>query len=327
LSHKDENATMGDLRQVPLPALQQHVSQETAQFVFDACRGVDNEAVKETTGALVKSITAFKSFPATSNRSEIQDWFVLLAGEVTSRVANDTARNCRYPKSCTLSYTYYTTPSGRRPNGGNSTRSQRQSRSLRLVYPKQSNNNNSKAQELVQQAMDKLIPILQQHPLRGVGLSASNFEARGQPPEGVASIDNFFSKKTVDPPSQPPKQQPPSLQTKRQKQPADIHSFFPPTQQLEPTNCSVSIDPTNESSSTAKHNPKTSLTSSTTSRSSSPSLGSSNTQGHALLLDKDLELARNLQASYDRENYVLSTAKRDPAKKKVRRIDTFFCKR
>jgi hypothetical protein len=43
--------------------------------------------------------------------------------------------------------------------------------------------------------------------------------------------------------------------------------------------------------------------------------------------DKDLELAKTLQASFDRENYVLSTAQKGPVRKKGRRIDAFFQKR
>jgi hypothetical protein len=72
-------ATMGDLQQIPLPVLQKYFSDETASFIFGACRGVDNEAVRETKGALVKSITAFKSFPATSRVEEIKNWVSLMS--------------------------------------------------------------------------------------------------------------------------------------------------------------------------------------------------------------------------------------------------------
>jgi len=47
--------------------------------------------------------------------------------------------------------------------------------------------------------------------------------------------------------------------------------------------------------------------------------------------DKDLEFARKLQASFDRENYALSTANRRrksaESSKKTPRIDAFFRKR
>ena len=295
-------ATMGDLRQCPLPVLQRHFSKETAQYIFDACRGIDKEDVKETTGALVKSITAFKSFPANKRRSEIQNWLLLLAGEVTDRVTKDTARNSRYPRTCTLNYSYYTTPSGQRPSGVKSTRSQRQSRSVRLTYPQQSSTQYTKVQELVQQAMERLTPILQQHPLRGVGLSASNFETRGQPPNGVASIDNFFNKKLTGPQQQ---QQQPSREKKTLSIPLQRsqHPFFAGTQQ--------ETGPSKSSHSLSQLSRSGKLPVQATS-----------------IVDKDLELAIKLQASYDRENYVLSKADRGgPAKKKVRRIDAFFCKR
>ena len=45
------------------------------------------------------------------------------------------------------------------------------------------------------------------------------------------------------------------------------------------------------------------------------------------IADMDMELAKKLQASYDRENYILSTANRrnrGPMKKKARGIDAFF---
>ncbi|KAL3941889.1 MAG: hypothetical protein SGBAC_003814, partial [Bacillariaceae sp.] len=191
LLHGKEDATMGDLAQIPLPVLFHHFSQETALMVFDACRGNDNEPVKETTGALVKSITAFKSFTATSVVGEIEKWLQIISTEIVTRVARDMVRNKRYPKTCTLNYTYYTTPNGRRPNDG-SHRSQRNTKSVRLQYPNSEGTQMTrKAENLQEQAMEKLIPILQQHKLRGVGMSANNFETKGQP--GVSSIESFFS--------------------------------------------------------------------------------------------------------------------------------------
>lgn len=182
---------MSELQQFSLLQLKQHFSShDTAQFVFDICRGIDKEPVKETKGALVKSITAFKSFPATDCKQQIKSWLELLAREVVLRVSQDTKRHGRHPKTCTLSYTYYTTPNGRRPQGTNSTRSQRQSRSIRLGY--------HPPERLVNQAMERLLPILKQHPLRGVGLSANNFESKGE-----VAIDQFFSqtakRKAADP--------------------------------------------------------------------------------------------------------------------------------
>ena len=192
-------ATMGDLNQIPLPFLIQSksLSTESAHFVFFASQGVDHEEVKETSGALVKSITAFKSFAATKSHAEIFDrWLHLLANEIVERVARDTTRNKRYPKSCTLNYTYYTTPNGQRPSAG-STRSQRQSKSLRLRYPSErEGTKQQKSSCLLAQTREKLVPIVKDHPLRGVGLSVSNFIAstvHHQAQEGTTSIQSFFA--------------------------------------------------------------------------------------------------------------------------------------
>ena len=203
-------ATMGDLRPIPLPFLlhssSSSLSPESARFVFSASKGIDHEKVKETSGALVKSITAFKSFTATKNHTEIFDrWLTLLATEIIERVGRDTVRNKRYPKSCTLNYTYYTTPNGQRPpsttgrsSAMQSTRSQRISRSLRLRYPSErEGTKQEKSDSLLAQAKAKLIPIVKDHPLRGVGLSVNNFIESSnvvhQAPEGTASIQSFFA--------------------------------------------------------------------------------------------------------------------------------------
>jgi hypothetical protein len=364
----NHNFTMGDLRQVPLPALQQHFSVETAQFIFDVCRGIDREAVKETTGALVKSITSFKSFPSTAHRQEIQNWLVLMATEVTTRVTKDAARHNRYPKSCTLNYMYDTTTgmattpppppptttSGKRPNGVTSiTRtSQRQSRSVRLIYPPPNNEKKTKAQELVRQAMEKLTSILTQHPLRGVGLSASNFESRGQPPEGVAAIDQFFSKKSKEESSNgnttttaatATKQQQQSssllrssqLQLKRRR--TDIGTYFAQSQQPSQMESMAPIarEESSQDGGTSRRS-NTAPSGPVPTPPAPPTISYSESHHHhpsssSSQCDKDLELAKQMQASYDRENYVLSSTsnqRNGPAKKKqVRRIDTFFGKR
>ena len=78
---------------------------EYAKMVFDFCRGIDEEPVKETKGALSKSITAFKSFGPTNIHS-LKKWITLLATDVFARVIADTKRNNRFPKSCTIQYYY-----------------------------------------------------------------------------------------------------------------------------------------------------------------------------------------------------------------------------
>mmetsp|Transcript_23630 Transcript_23630/g.57936 ORF Transcript_23630/g.57936 Transcript_23630/m.57936 type:complete len:691 (+) Transcript_23630:196-2268(+) len=361
-----EDATMGDVAQVPLPVLLHHFSQETALFVFDACRGNDNEQVKETTGALVKSITAFKSFTATIQVSEIQKWLNIISIEIVTRVGRDAARNKRYPKTCTLNYTYYTTPNGRRPNDG-SHRSQRNTKSVRLQYPNEGMKATKKAETLQEQAMEKLLPILQKQKLRGVGMSANNFETKGQPPAGVSSIENFFSssdKKGCDggttssshrfsnqpqPPmirsgmdkyfssksDTPTAAEPASSETRKQDQSLlissndDARAITPDVSSTEKSDgelakalqASVSKENSGGGGDSGDYNPLLVV-------STEPASASSTTT-----IDKDMELARQLQAKYDRENYVLTASSRrseaagGPPKKKARSIKNFFQKR
>jgi DNA polymerase eta len=336
------SATMADLAKVPLPALQNKLSAETAQFVFLACQGIDNEPVNETSGALVKSITAFKSFVASKNQMEINNWLKLLAKEIVDRVVQDSARNHRYPKSCTLNYTYYTTSDGKRPNStaSGSTRSQRQSRSLRLSFPSERESLHRKCESLVNQAMTKLGPIMKDHPLRGVGLSAGNFESRGQPPQGIASIQSFFAV-AASPPNNISSGRDSTgrrvnenavkngststaYHIERQKMKSSMDNFVVARQ----PELSTATATTSSSSKEYTH---------TTSIASYPTSSIVNDRLlECSVVDTDLELAKKLQASYDREDYILTTAAschRRPAattrtkSKKTRRIDTFFKKR
>jgi len=311
-------ATMGDLKQIPLPFLIQSksLSTESAHFVFFASQGVDHEEVKETSGALVKSITAFKSFTATKSHAEIFDrWLQLLANEIVERVARDTTRNKRYPKSCTLNYTYYTTPNGQRPSSSGSTRSQRQSKSLRLRYPSErEGTKKQKSSCLLAQTREKLVPIVKDHPLRGVGLSVNNFIAstvHHQAQEGTTSIQSFFAAE------QGTNEQQKSVteKTTTRKMPK-CTEHFPPVSSL-PTKVDTigfeASNPTNPANSYKRLERETKQKTST-------------------LEDKDLNYARKLQASFDRENYVLSTASQrrksvSNVKKNTQRIDSFFKKR
>lgn len=86
---------------------------QNAKMVFDACRGIDDEPVKETKGALSKSVTAFKSFGPT-NIDNLHKWITLLASDVFARVNADSIRNNRFPKICTIQY-YYRRETGEWP--------------------------------------------------------------------------------------------------------------------------------------------------------------------------------------------------------------------
>jgi DNA polymerase eta len=355
LSGSDESATMEDLAQIPLPVLQKSLSSDTAQFVYLAARGIDREAVKETTGALVKSITAFKSFTATSDKEEIETWLEVLSSEVISRVQKDTSRNHRYPKSCTLNYTYYTTPSGQRPKDGTH-RSQRYTKSLRLEFPNERQAN--KASNLKKQAMEILLHIIKEQPLRGVGLSANNFESRGG---AGGSIDRFFASGPTT--SQITNSIPTTAITrvKSKQKPHGVGRYFTtaPSSQNESSSSAAVLNveklrSTHNSSSAYQSDITTAAATShqqvtitieedyltlaqqpTAQQQQLKDVLQPPNSTPTALVDRDMEMAKKLQASFDRENYVLSKAeqKRLPAatnvqrKQKIRKIDSFFGKR
>ena len=358
--------SMGSIQHLSLPILQQALnSVETSQFVFDSCRGIDREVVKETMGALVKSITAFKSFPATSDKADIQNWLQLLATEVVSRVGTDTGRNHRYPKSCTLQYSYFTN-------------NIRQSKSQRLVYPLVSHP--SKVPFLVTQAMEKLATI--PYSLRGVGLSAGNFEERGTG-SGGASIQSLFTKQQSQSQSQSQFQSQSQSQSQFQSQ-SDQQTTTAWTESSSKDYSSSSLSTTMQTTKTTtakrrsyQHQSSNPLVKYLTESKAAAGMSSQHpppssdqkhpsqgqqtngqptfdncnrvTNDHSALAnvqttpttttttttivarrkeDMDLELAKTLQASFDRENYILSTAQKSrPIRKKVRRIDAFFQKR
>jgi len=92
------------VRYLSLNQLSEALGEKTGRFVYDLCCGVDNEPVKETVGALTKSITAFKSFGSTGPDAIIK-WIRLLASDLVARAEIDGARNRRVPKLCAIHYT------------------------------------------------------------------------------------------------------------------------------------------------------------------------------------------------------------------------------
>ena len=101
----ESETTMGSIsRLLSLDQLEKALGEESARWVFDACRGIDCEEVKPTLKVLPKSITAFKSFPKVSY-PELEKWTALLARDIMKRVETDNARNNRIPKAITVGYT------------------------------------------------------------------------------------------------------------------------------------------------------------------------------------------------------------------------------
>jgi nucleotidyltransferase/DNA polymerase involved in DNA repair len=154
-----------------LPQLAAVLGSEAAQRVFYYCRGIDNEEVKETDRALVKSITAFKSFFQTSVESnDSVAWMALLASDVVTRVQQDLQRNNRYPKYCTIQYIFSINI------GARSKSPDRMMKSLRIPFPKECDS--EKASLLSKQAKEAIISREGKVFLYRIGLSATDFQSR-----------------------------------------------------------------------------------------------------------------------------------------------------
>lgn len=173
---------LGSVAVLSLPTLSAALGDETARWVFDICRGVDQEKVKETEGVLVKSVTASKNFPTTAVLSEeVQRWVSLLAKDVVSRVEVDAARNERYPKNCTIHYAVSSTRTGPRTD-----------RSLRIPYPKPTLPD--KAADIAQRTIETVTAKEGRNIfLSRIGLSATDF-AIAMCSKSEGAIDVFFQK-------------------------------------------------------------------------------------------------------------------------------------
>lgn len=317
-----------------------------AQRVFDNARGIDEEVVKETVGALVQSITAFKSFVGTSILApQVLQWLQLLATDVVQRVQQDVQRNKRYPKSCTVQYTYSAkeaAAASERMSALSSDerrrlrRKNRTTKSVRVPFPKQEKNNQSDASPSSIQSVlanRARLALLQREGndvlLYRIGLAAVDFEQRG-------SIESYFSGGGGS-----------SNKVKAEKQSTEV---VPSSTASSENRCLLESDVDEKTDSavaemcdSSTNNAEVSLPSPCTLTSdeemarklqgleqeSSPKVASSpavalNEQSETVIeVDKDLELARKLQASYDRENSVLTALdKRKPVKRA--RIDAFF---
>lgn len=316
----NEPMTMGSIaRLLSLPTLTEKLGKETGKMVFDACRGMDEEPVKVTAGALVKSITAFKSFTKTSIDSrELTEWIALLATDVISRVQLDATRNNRYPKSCNIQYTC-----------SKEGRQERVTRSVRIPFPRD-DGGDVKA-KLVQQARDAVYAKEGKVSLYRLGLCAVDFQMK-MTNGGIAS---FFSKSESA--ASPAKQQ-------QVSQDSAARSNGTSAEGNDDTTCENDEDIARKLQAQYESNLKTATDVPVVRKEASPKPLSRNKltgpKNDDEADDSDLALAKKLQAQYDRENYVLSTSeKRKVTKTKSRstskakqpsskkqRIDSFFTK-
>jgi nucleotidyltransferase/DNA polymerase involved in DNA repair len=98
--------TMGAIaRLLSLHELSSVLGSKTGLIVWNSARGIDEEPVRETKRALTKSITAFKSFTVRSI-DDVPKWIALLAADLFTRVKADMSRYNRHPTMCTIQYYY-----------------------------------------------------------------------------------------------------------------------------------------------------------------------------------------------------------------------------
>jgi len=293
-------ATMGAIaRLLSLPVLCEKLGTETGKKVFDACRGMDDEPVKETVGALVKSITAFKSFHKTSiTCGELMEWIALLATDVVSRVQLDATRNNRYPKSCTIQYTC--SKETLLENTG------RVTRSVRIPFPR---DGNVKA-KLVQRAQEAVYTKEGQVSLYRFGLCAVDFQTK----MANGGISSFFLKDSSSPAQH-------------------VSEEAVPASKVVEVDCEAQYQHDEELARKLQDQHQVNLKTAEPPLFCNESPVASRKSKTANVGDSDMLLAKRLQAQFDRENYILSTTeKRSTIKSKnavapkKQRIDSFFRK-
>ncbi len=291
-----DQTRMGSIaRLLSLPFLCEKLGNETGKMVYDACLGMDEEPVKETAGALVKSITAFKSFQKISITSgELTEWIALLATDVVSRVQLDSTRNNRYPKSCTVQYTC-----SKEQQSGRSTRS------VRIPFPE----DGDVKTKLVQSARDAVYAKEGKVFLYRIGLCAVDFQVK----MADGGISSFFSK-AKSPIAAKPISQESAVKSTAVNTMVDSEAQYQHDEEL-----------ARKLQSQYEANLKTGNTQKIQDESSDTVAPSSSSA--------DEEIARKLQSQFDRENYVLSMAEKRSATKakklitsKKQRIDNFFHK-
>ena len=286
--------TMGSIAKLlPLAVLCEKLGKETGKMVFDASRGLNEEPVRETIGALVKSITAFKSFAKTSITSgEFMEWIMLLATEVVRRVQLDASRHNRYPRSCTIQYTF-----SKEGLTGQTTKS------LRIPFPR---DGDVKA-KLVRRAKDTVFAKEGKAYVYRFGLCAMDFQTKMI----NGGISSFFSKDDGN---------------------SAEHTSEEKADRVDTVDNAAQCRHDEELARKLQAQYQANLISADTSKVRTEASPVAYKSMETAEIDKDLELARKLQASYDREDYVLTAAEKrsrirpKQASSKRLRIDNFFPK-
>lgn len=315
---------MGSIRLLSLPVLCKSLGMQSGKMVFDLCRGVNDEPVKETRGALAKSVTAFKSFGETDH-SSLQKWILVLVTDVIHRINVDTERNNRYPTTCVIQYYWK-----------NEDSSETKGASMRIPFP-------SKPPELLKKVQDTLRTKTKIKICR-LGICAVGFEHRPSNGGIVSFLQKGGDKKTLTPSKTKLVDDTSNSKTLTNK--CSIECFFndghasqikgqsTTTHLLQSyTNRTLKVaEQSNTYIPPAKNEAITKsdewkLTDSTmkvpsTSAAEEQILAKVDHEVNTAIngLETDLVLAQQLQASFERENYVFKQS----ARSKRAKISTFF---
>ncbi|XP_043367504.1 DNA polymerase eta isoform X4 [Dermochelys coriacea] len=95
---------MGQLTLFSESQLQTHFGDKTGSWLYDLCRGIEQEPVKPR--QLPKSIGCSKNFPgkaALTTQKQVQHWLLQMALELEERLSKDRDQNCRVAKQLTVS--------------------------------------------------------------------------------------------------------------------------------------------------------------------------------------------------------------------------------
>lgn len=328
-------ATVGSIaRHLSLPTLQHELKDSaTAQWVYDISRGIDREAVEsktQTSAVLTKSITAFKSLnfaPCESSADaprgggsvvaavghtlkEAARWIQLLAQEVVTRVERDASRNERYPRTCTIQYA-----------AENYTNS---NKSIRVPFPTFRLTSEQKVAQLVvaapkairskqggDDAAHKSKAIFR---LYRVGLCATDFESRAACSNNNA-IDSYFAAAAGTTNASALTT---TLSANKKEVILECERTVSPTVHRQETSADIGAVVATKQHGNLHNN------------AAKPPVVAEE------MIDPDLELAKKLQATYDREHLVLQVLDKSSKTKaiaqkgrelKSHRIDSFFQKK
>jgi DNA polymerase eta len=301
---------------------------ETARWLLDYARGIDREAVQQET--VVKTITSSKRLNSNPALSECSAWFELLVKEIVTRVERDAQAHHRYPRFYHVHYLVHD------PSAEREVR-QQSSKGWKASYPSYFLSAANKVRDI----LSTIIPTIAAREksrsvrLQRIGLGAVEFLDR---PAGGGGKSFFASKpaepngagsKTVDAPDA------------AHSGNASVAALGEPVASVD-SSCQGDSDAAmarrlqraydkmdNRLESFERSASRTGKCESGGSRAGGAARQDKDAQKPLLDRDSDVELAKRLQAEYDREErMVQALERRDKTEvqraSKTRKIDSFF---